>query len=110
MRKCNSHLQYYKITLSFSTRLQEIYMHAKNIKPSVKREIANPELLTTPAAVKFARTYFQRHIKYWNFIIFIHFFSVKIIFNKKKSNHNQLSLHKKKFLKSTYFPAHHLLF
>ena len=34
LKKCNSHLQYYKIDLSFSIKLQEInlYVYARNIR------------------------------------------------------------------------------
>ena len=38
LRKCNLHLQYYKIDLIFSIKSQEINMYAKNIKPSAKRD------------------------------------------------------------------------
>ena len=39
LRKCNSHLQYYKVDLSFSIKLHEINLYVGgNIRPSAKCE------------------------------------------------------------------------
>ena len=49
LKKCNSHLQYYKIDLSFSIKLQKINdMYAKNIRPSAKRD----DRITRPRRAK----------------------------------------------------------